>query len=933
MKQYVVGIDLGTSNTVVAYVEAGGEQVRIFDVDQLVGLGEVGAEPLLPSARYHPAPGELAPDDLQLPWQRAQAGTQASNAVAAVIGRLARTLGAQVPGRLVSSAKSWLSHTAVDRLAPILPWGAPDDVEKVSPVTASASYLAHVRAAWNARFPHAPLEEQDVVLTVPASFDDGARALTLEAVRLAGLPGLRLLEEPQAAFYDWLFHHRASLDAELADTRLVLVCDVGGGTTDLTLIKVRLEEDGEPALTRIGVGNHLMLGGDNMDLALAHLVESRLAAAQPGEARLSAASLSQLVERCRAAKEQLLDEGAPESVAITLLGSGSRLIGGARTTLLSREEVEQVVVNGFFPVGAPDELPRRSRGGLVEFGLPYAADPAVTRHIAAFLNRFAAQSRDALGEASSETDTPSAPMPDTLLLNGGVFRARALSASLADTLGAWREQPLHVLRNDQPDVAVARGAVAYALARAGRSPRIGGGSPRSYFLVLDDAGAAQRGVCLLPRGTEEGHEVHLDERVFALRLGHPVQFHLVSTVADTAWRPGELADLGSGDFVRLPPLATVVQPADGSSAREREVRLTTSLSELGTLEVHCIATDDPSQRWLLAFQLRRDAAEDDATGTTRHPALDQAIELIDRVFGPPSAQVDAKDVKRLRAQLEQCLGPRQNWDSALLRELFGALWERAGRRRRSADHERLWLNLAGYCVRPGFGYPLDEWRIEQLWTLFDDGIQHVNDSQVWSEWWTLWRRAAGGLPEAAQQQVLEAMDWLEAAAGSKRHKLPFDPAKLGQADMVRLYASLEHIAVERKIQIGERLLARLQQPSGNSQGWWAVGRIGARQPFYGSAHGVVPPEVAARWLDAALALNWRKVEPAMFAAVQIARLTGDRSRDLPQALRETVIQRLEAANAPPAWIEMVREVVTLDNAETGRIFGESLPAGLKLIGA
>ncbi|QBR03326.1 Hsp70 family protein [Paraburkholderia pallida] len=945
MKRYVVGIDLGTSNTVVAYAEAGADEIRVFDIEQLTAPGEVSAQPLLPSARYQPAPGELAPGAVQLPWPTAAAPEAVAGAVPPVVGRLARTLGAQVPGLLVASAKSWLSHASVDRLAPILPWGAPDDVGKVSPVDASASYLAHVRAAWNHRFPHAPLEDQDVVLTVPASFDDGARALTLEAARRARLPALRLLEEPQAAFYDWLFHHRETLQAELAQTRLVLVCDVGGGTTDLTLIKVQVE-NGEPQLSRIGVGNHLMLGGDNMDLALAHLAESRLA----GEnARLSAASLSQLVERCRVAKEQLLGDAAPDAVGVTLLGAGSRLIGGARTTQLTRDEAERIVVDGFFPAGGPDDLPRRSRAAIVEFGLPYAADAAVTRHIAAFLHRFAAQSREALGVANSGA-TP-LPVPDTLLLNGGVFRAQALAGRLHETMSAWREAPLTVLQNDQPDVAVARGAVAFALARSGRAPRIGGGSPRSYFLVLDnengksaDDDARTRGVCLLPRGTEEGHEVRLDDRVFALRLGHPVQFHLVSTVADTAWRPGEIAEISSADFVRLPPLSTVVQRqaaqgtqgAQGAQAaraeQERPVKLTAQLTEVGTLEVGCLATDDDAQRWLLEFQLRRDEASGtEASQGARHAGLDEAIALIDRVFGPKSAKVDPKEVKRLRAQLEHGLGPRQNWDGPLLRELFGALWERAARRRRSPDHERLWLNLAGFCVRPGFGYPLDEWRVEQLWTLFDDGIQHVNEGQVWSEWWTLWRRTAGGLDDAAQEQVLEAMRWLEEAASSKQHKLPFDPAKLGHQDMVRLYASLERISAERKIEIGEQLLTRLQKPAENHQSWWAVGRIGARLPFYGSAHGVVAPEVATRWLDAILALDWKKVEPAMFAAAQIARMTGDRSRDLDPAVRETVLRRLEGANAPQTWIEMVREVVTLDGADTGRVFGEALPAGLKLM--
>ncbi|RFU44084.1 Hsp70 family protein [Paraburkholderia sp. DHOC27] len=937
MKQYIVGIDLGTSNTVVAYVEAGSEDIRVFEIDQLVSPGEVAARPLLPSVRYHAAAGELSVGDLQLPWSSASdAGAQH-----VVVGRLARHLGAQVPGRLVASAKSWLSHASVDRTAPILPWGAAEDVDKVSPVTASASYLAHVRAAWNHRFPHARLEDQDVVLTVPASFDDGARALTLEAARLAQLPRLRLLEEPQAAFYDWLFRHRATLASDLADTRLVLICDVGGGTTDFTLIKVQMQ-DGQPQLTRIGVGNHLMLGGDNMDLALAHLAESRLSTPQT---RLSAASLSQLVERCRAAKEQLLDADAPESVPITLLGAGSKLIGGARSTQLTRAEVEQIIVDGFFPVVAADTRPGRPRGAIVEFGLPYASDPAITRHVAAFLSRLAGPAREALGlpaivadtdagtarSADGYADDTTLPMPDTLLLNGGVFRADALSARLADTLGGWRGAPLKVLHNENPDIAVARGAVAYLLARAGQAPRIGGGSPRSYFLALDETAEALRGVCVLPRGAEEGREIALADRTFALRLDQPVRFHLVSSNADTAWQPGEITELPLGEFVRLPPIATVVHARDARQADEIPVQLATSLTEVGTLDVHCIAAADASQRWLLEFQLRRGDVSVSVSDDAPHPALPKALELIDRTFGSRSQKVDPKQVKRMRAELEHLLGPRAGWNSALLRELFGALWERAKRRRRSADHERLWLNLAGYCVRPGFGYPLDEWRVEQLWSLFDDGIQYINDSQVWSEWWTLWRRAAGGLGESEQLMVLDALAYMQAASTS-RNKLPFDPAKSGYADMLRLEASLERVPAERKVELGERLLERLTRPGENHQGWWAIGRIGARRPFYGSAHSVVPAEVAARWLDTLLALDWKKVEPAAFAAVQIARMTGDRSRDLPDALRAAVVKRLESAHAAASWIAMVREVVELDEADEGRVFGESLPPGLKLIG-
>ncbi|HGO6126645.1 TPA: Hsp70 family protein [Burkholderia cepacia] len=914
MKRYTVGIDLGTSNTVVAYVEAGSDAIRVFDVEQLVGPGAVAAQPLLPSVRYHPAAGELPPDTLRLPWAAAaKASANAAGDPPAVIGRYARTLGAQVPGRLVTSAKSWLSHASVDRLAAILPWGAADGVEKVSPVDASASYLAHVRDAWDARFPDAPLAKQDVILTVPASFDDGARALTVEAARRAKLPALRLLEEPQAAFYDWLYGQRDTLRDTFAAARRVLICDVGGGTTDLTLVDVAPGDDGEPTFTRVGVGNHLMLGGDNMDLALARLVETRLT--EPGT-RLSAASLSQLVERCRAAKERLLGDDAPASVTVTLLGAGSRLVGGARSAELTRQEVEQIVVDGFFPQVEAGELPRRARAAIVEFGLPYASDAAVTRHVAAFLQRHA-----------------DGPLPDTLLLNGGVFRAGALAGRLAQTLGAWRGAPLDVLHNAHPDVAVARGAVAYGLARAGHAPRIGGGSARSYFLVLDDGAAdsAARGVCLLPRGAEEGREIRLDDRTFALQLGQPVRFHLMSTVAETPYRPGDLVDLDGGDFVRLPPIATVVDAKAGGDARETPVKLTASLTEVGTLEMHCIATDDAARRWKLEFQLRGDApVHGDDAAPARHPRLDQAIELIERSFGSKAAGVAPKDTRRLRAQLEQVLGAREAWDVALARELFDALLARARRRRRSADHERAWLNLAGYCLRPGFGHPLDAWRIEQLWPLFDDGIQYVTDGQVWSEWWTLWRRVAGGLDDDAQAQVRDAIAFLE-PSDDKRRKLPFDPGKVGPADMTRLSASLERLPVERKVELAERLIAQLQKPAERALCAWALGRIGARRPFYGSAHSVVPAEVAGGWLDALFALDWKQVEPAAFAAAQIARMTGDRSRDLPDVTRDAVIKRLSAANASPAWIDMVREAIAFDEADTVRVFGETLPAGLKLL--
>ena len=920
---WLVGIDLGTTNTVVAYANAADAQagIQLFAIEQLLAPGEVGARPLLPSLRYHPAPGELAAGDLQLPWPQ----DDVTRAEHPVLGALAHQLGAQVPGRLVSSAKSWLSHANVDRQAPILPWGADADVAKVSPVAASASYLAYVRAAWNHRFPDSPLENQELVLTIPASFDEGARALTLEAARLAGLPTLRLVEEPQAAFYDYLHRRRDTLNLDLAQTRRILVCDVGGGTTDFSLIDVAFDEDGEPQLTRSSVGNHLILGGDNMDLALAHQMEKRMATSVEGGMKLSAARLSQLMERCRAAKELLLSSDAPGKATVTLLGAGSRLIGGSRSADITREEVAALVVDGFFPKVELSETAKKGRAGIVEFGLPYAQDAAITRHLASFLQQHQGE------------------LPDTLLLNGGVFRADALARRLAETLTHWRGAalPLTILHNDNPDVAVARGAVAYALARRGQAPRIGGGSPRSYFLVLGEAGKDNRAVCILPRGSASGEEIGLTERLFALRLGRPVRFHLATSLAEAGTPPqlGDIVDLDAGEYLRLPPLASVLHDKqDASDKREITVQLVTVMTEVGTLEVHCVAEADASQRWLLEFQLRAGEEEQgDSEAQAISPRIKEAIEKIERIFGGKAQKVETKEVRQLRQHLERGLGGRESWDTPLLRQLFDALMLRTRGRRRSAEHEKVWLNLAGYCLRPGYGDALDPWRIEQLWALFDTGIQHHKDNQVCAEWWTLWRRVAGGLSTQQQLRLLDDFAFNLQADAAQRGSRPLTLVNGSDDDMLRLGATLERIPGAYKAEVGAWLIKRLEKASKKGEAadtntLWALARVGARQPFHGSAHEVVDSATVAGWLQVLLALDWKKVEPAAFAVAHLARMTGDRSRDIGGELRATILTRLKAVGAPPLWQAMVSEVTQLDETATRRMLGEALPPGLKLIG-
>jgi len=909
--KYLVGIDLGTTHTVVAYVEASknklDQSIKIFQIEQLIAPGEVAAKPLLPSVRYHPAEGELSKADVVF----------STEGKLAVVGEAARILGAKTQGRFVSSAKSWLSHPSVDHNADILPWGSTDEVQKVSPVNASASYLAHIRTVWNHQFTDAALENQDIVITVPASFDEGARSLTLEASKIAGLHRVRLLEEPQAVCYDWLRRNTDHVKHALKNVRLLLICDVGGGTTDLTLIKVEPGQK-EPKLSRIGVGDHLMLGGDNIDLALAHLAESRITG---GQKKLSAADLSQLIEQCRIAKERLLADDAPEQCNVTLLGGGSRLIGGSRSAQLNKEEVRRIALDGFFPLTHLDDLPDKKRSGVVEFGLPYAAEPAISKHIAAFLQFHRQVASEAMGGES--------PVPNALLLNGGVFRSQPITQRIQDLLKSWSEQVPLLLENSHPELSVAYGAVSYALARRDKNVKIGGGSARSYFLRIDTDHLEQQGVCLLPRGSEEGVEIVLKEQQFALKIGQPVQFHLVSTTGDGSYKAGELITIDEDRFKSLPPLAVAFK---GEDKTEVIVQLAVTQTEVGTLKIQCISVADMSQRFDVEFQIRKKAKANLSNNNELPATINQALEKIQSVFGNKSKKINPKAVKSLRADLEKTLDmAKSEWQTPLLRALFSILLEGSKFRRRSENHERVWLSLTGFCARPGFAYPLDDWRVEQLWKIYSQSIQFVNERQNWTEWWTLWRRIAGGLSLEAQEQIFKDIAKFLDPAAARQAGVAKQIKTRGYDDMVRLAGVLERLPKEKKVQICEWLLKRLQKSSEPNQTWWAVGRIASRVPFHASSHNVIPAKTVASWLQQILKVDWKRVPQAGFAATLIARKSGDRARDLEDSMCLLIIEKLKSSKAPSSWITMLEEYKELDEVAEKQIFGEALPPGLKLL--
>jgi molecular chaperone DnaK (HSP70) len=521
--KYIIGIDLGTTNSVVAYVAAESARleaadIRIFEIPQLVDAGVVEARPMLPSYLLMPPEPGMPGEDLALPWDPAPG---------LVVGEFAQRRGQEVPNRLISASKSWLCNTLVDRRAPILPWsGTAGDgaaAGKLSPVAASAAILRHIRLAWNHAMATTPtgldetlaMENQQLFLTVPASFDPVARELTVEAARMAGLPRVTLLEEPQAAFYAWIARSGERWREAVAPGDLILVCDVGGGTSDFSLIQVA-DDQGNLALERVAVGNHLLVGGNNMDLTLAYALAAQLS--QAGT-KLDTRQMNGLWHSCRSAKERLLSDADVAQLPVTILGRGSRLIGGAVTTELTRATVEKVLNDGFFPACRRDDRPQAARrSGIQEFGLPFEADPAITRHLAAFLHR-----ADAGGAAR---------MPTAVLFNGGVMKAALFRRQVLAILKEWApEVRLREIEGADYDLAVARGAACYGLARQGKGVRIRGGLARSYYIGIAAAMPAVPGLptptkalCVAAFGMEEGTTAAIADREFVLLVGEPVVF-------------------------------------------------------------------------------------------------------------------------------------------------------------------------------------------------------------------------------------------------------------------------------------------------------------------------------------------------------------------------------------------------------------------------
>ncbi|MDG3006282.1 Hsp70 family protein [Paludisphaera mucosa] len=944
--RYIVGIDLGTTNCAVSYVDTKGKErpaadIRAFEVPQLVAPGETAPRAMLPSFVYLAGGPELPPGAAQLPW--GDGGDR-------IVGEFARLQGAKVPSRLVSSAKSWLCHPGVDREAAILPWGAPPEVRKISPVEASADYLIHVRDAWNHAIagdePTRRLEKQEIVLTVPASFDEAARELTLAAARRAGLESVTLLEEPQAAFYCWIVTHQERWQREVRAGELILVCDIGGGTTDFSLITVAETPTG-PGFRRVAVGDHLMLGGDNIDLALAHHVEKKL-----GGLKLDGEQWSALRFACRTAKEKLLVTQSPplERWPVTIAGRGSRIIGGSIQSELSRDEVRRIALDGFFPQSARGEEPAKgSKLGLQEFGLPFVADPAVPRHLASFLRK---HQTHAVGQGAHPPDDRPA-RPDAILFNGGALTPETIRQRLVDVVGSWfADDPgpayaPRVLSNVSLDLAVAHGAAYYGVVRRGGGIRIGGGTARSFYVGLESDRPEKPWLCVVPRDAEEGDEIAIKGRDFDLLMGQAVVFPLASSSVRPDDKPGDLVAADPDSIRELPPLQSLMRVGRKAKAERAAVNIAARVTEVGTIELWCQSRSD-DRRWRLQIQLRG-AAE---THSPREPVadaetdrivveqgeLDAAVAAIRAAFLSPASAANADDgPARIVKKLEEVLDVgRDGWPPSALRAFWEPLRDLADQRLKSPRHESRWYNLAGYALRPGRGFPLDELRIKALWPVFHQGVKHIKDVQCWAEWWILWRRVAAGLTRPHHEEVHRRLaPFLNPPKGStpaKKAGRP-KPEPHEMAEMWRCAAGLERLGAEVKETLGIALAKELTRTAIPGYVLWCLGRLGARVPLYGPANTVVRRETAERWVEALAGRSYapgRESADAIFALGQVARYSGDRVRDLSDPVRARALEALTKLGADEATLLPVREYHELEAAQLGQALGDALPIGLRL---
>lgn len=912
--RYIIGIDLGTTNSCVSYVDTQDSKLSIqpLRIPQLISPGYVESRPTLPSFCYLSGSQEWPPNALLLPWK---------NEERHFVGFLAQTQGAKVPTRLVQSAKSWLCHSAANRKDKILPLEG-DEGQKISPVEATAHYLNHIKEAWDYLFARgnadAEFEQQEVILTVPASFDEVARRLTAEAAKMAGYMHLTLLEEPQAAFYSWIALNEKSMQEKLKEGDIILVCDVGGGTTDFSLIQTQTDQD-KLSFVRRAVGDHLLLGGDNMDATLAHFIENKLSENNE-RSEFQSTQWLQLKHQARTAKETLLDdaENNHESFTVLLQGTGSTVIKGSLSTQLQRNDVIQLLQNGFFGEYSWDEaIQLRKSAGFRTMGLPFEEEPSITKHLAHFLK--CAQINRA---------------PDYILFNGGALKPSIFREAIVQSLAKWYGSKTQILPSVSLDLAVARGAAYYGKVRRGLGVRIGGGSSRAYYLGVDiksaDGSLSPHALTILPLGSDEGSEYEC-EKIFSIRPNKPVAFHLYTSQVRLDDNKGDMIAIDLKELQSLPAIHTILRYGNKQTLDAVAAKLHVKMTALGTLELW-LQSQKTNHRWTLEFQIRGADGQENGVNTLNAPRkdelfeetyLDPAKKYILQCFHSPSKN------EKIMETLEELLDkPRRDWSLSVLRGLFEPILSVASQRKTHADLEARWWNMAGFFLRPGFGYPLDDFRIKELWKIILTDFKATKLSDSLIQRWICYRRIAGGLNKGQQTQL--ANEILNDLLPNKSTKIVLKAKQeiYSYTEKIRALASFEWLENAQKIRLGRAIIARIDDGGACHADYWSLGRLGARHLVYGSAGNVVSAEECKSWIQMLLKLQPNETLAHLFA--QLARKTDHRELNLSPNIVERIIEMFSSSTHVERLQQLLAQSSTLTFSEQGQILGDNLPLGLVL---
>ncbi len=914
--RFIVGIDLGTTNIAIFYIDTEKKNIRIkpFLIPQFIGLGEFDHLPLLPSFCYFPIDNEISQKSFKLPWD---------GDCEILLGKFARDYGIETPNRLISSSKSWLANSGVDRTKPILPWGSNLEDKQKSPLEVTTFFISYIKQAWNATFGNkvdqlgsrCTLEEQQVIITIPASFDETARELTIEAARLANINNLLLVEEPLAAFYAWLSNNKATWQKKIKPKQKILVIDIGGGTTDFSMI----ETDKNCVFHRYAVGDHLLLGGDNIDMALAKQLENQW------KSELTNHDWLMLCQLCRDAKESLLST-EKEHVDITLLKSGGSVLGNLESFVLLKKDLMDLIFNGFFPKIQRNSTLSMKQSGIRKMGLPYTSNPAITEHLLQFL-RYAARATNFTNNNEIEKNL-SLVCPNYVVFNGGCLIPISIRQHILDILSSWfpDKQPPVELEGCDYSLAVANGAAYHGLVKSGKGINVRGGLTRSYFFEIAEANNINKLICIISRETDENIDVLLPTEL-ELFTNKKVVFNLYSSSVRLNDKLGDVID-NYDEVSMVAPLIAVIQFGNMNETKLK-VQLSSKFTEIGTLELN-LHSQATNHKWPLKFDLRSiQKSESNKDGRTDQIIIDdnkilEALEYLITLF--TSQPSDLKTVvRRLEEQLEL---KKDNWPLFIVRKIVDTLFDLVTYRKLSTQHESKWLNLMGYCLRPGFGDAEDQLRLRKLWKLWFEGIYHKRDTQSVAEWWIMWRRVASGLKSGHHTAI--GNELIKKLCPKDTYRVNIREGQQVKKEMWNCLASLEFLPIKLKIKVGSILMDRLNKMEPYEL--WLIGRIGGRQLFHVSSNSIIPSKIVTKWIDQLMSESFpnEAQRMCMFACSRLAKITGDRFIDVSPEVRKNVLNYINRNKGPKNWLVQVQSKIEDSLDDVSQVLADPLPLGLSI---